>query len=107
MFSRRLLIVLSAGALLGGCATGYKNIGQEDMAIGEAVRYNVAVQTINPDPIYPEDAAQPGDNGAKGVAAVKRYREDQVSARHKAEVSSSRSGGLSTTQATGGGGSPR
>lgn len=101
--SSKLLLLASASALaLSACATGYKDIGQEDLALGESVRYNAAVQTINPDPIYPEGSAMPGDNGDHGAQAVARYRTDKVSARHKAEVSASQSG-LSTTQGTGGG----
>jgi hypothetical protein len=93
---------------LAGCNTVHKNIGTEDAFFGETVRYNAAIQTINPDPVYPEGAAEPGDNGEKGADAVKRYRNDEVNARHKAEVNSSRSGALSTTQGTGGSsGGPR
>jgi hypothetical protein len=55
-----------------------KNIGQEDPGVGEAARYNAAVQIINPDPVYPAGAALPGDSGVKGAAAVKRYRSDSV-----------------------------
>ena len=78
------------------------------MALGEAVKYNAAIQTINPDPVYAAGGALPGDNGDQRRAAVKRYRTDKVSARHKAEANSARSGGLSTTQSTGGGsGGPR
>lgn len=63
---------------LGGCNTVNQNIGSEDPSLGEAVRYNAAIQTINPDPVYPPGGAMPGDSGAKGVAAVKRYRTDAV-----------------------------
>jgi hypothetical protein len=96
------LIVLTAGALLlAGCqSVRDKNIGSEDPAWGEAVKYNAAVQTINPAPVYPEDSAQPGDNGEKGAKAVQRYRNDEVNARHKAEANSAKSGALSTTQST-------
>ena len=37
--------------------------------LGEAVKYNAAIQTINPTPVYPASAAQPGDNGARAEAA--------------------------------------
>ena len=63
--------------VVAGCNTT-KNIGQEDPAVGESVKYNAAVQTVNPDPVYPAGAAQPGDSGVKGAAAVKRYRTDAV-----------------------------
>jgi hypothetical protein len=76
--SFRLLLLTAAAAALCSCATAKKNIGQEDPALGEAVKYNAAIQTINPAPVYGEDGAQPGDSGDKGAAAVKRYRTDQV-----------------------------
>jgi predicted small secreted protein len=94
MSSKRLLIAASCLAL-AGCNTVDKNIGQEDPYLGEAVRYNAAVQTINPDPVYAADAAQPGDNGKKGADAVKRYRNDQVNQRHRTE--SRQNSALSTT----------
>ena len=49
-----------------------------DPGFGEAAKYNAAAQTIDPDPVYAEGGSQPGDSGAKGTAAVKRYRTDAV-----------------------------
>ena len=63
---------------LSGCNTANQNIGSEDPGLGEAVRYNAAIQTINPDPVYSPGGAMPGDNGDKGAKAVKRYRTDSV-----------------------------
>jgi hypothetical protein len=103
MSFRRTLLAGTACAALAGCSTVNKNIGQEDVAFGETVKYNAAVQIINPDPIYTEDGAKPGDSGTQGAAAVKRYRSDEINARHKAEANSMKSGALSTTQGTGGG----
>ena len=103
MSSRLLILVVACGAL-AACNTANKRIGQEDPFFGESVKYNAAVQTINPDPVYPEGSAQPGENGDKGAQAVKRYRSDQVNARHKTEASTA-STGLSTTGGTSGGGS--
>jgi hypothetical protein len=89
------LVVLAAGALvLAGCNTVNKNIGMEDPGFGEAPKYNAAVQTINPDPVYTADSAQPGDSGVKGAAAVKRYRSDAVKP-------------VEAMATTSGGGSPR
>lgn len=105
--SCRLAAVAAGALLLGACNTVNKNIGQEDPAFGEAVRYNAAVQTINPNPVYPEDAAEPGSSGAKGAAAVARYRTDKVNDRHRTEVNAARAGSLSTTQSTSGGSGPR
>lgn len=80
--SSKLLLTVVVGAVgvigLGACSTMNKNIGQEDAALGESVKYNTALQTINPDPVYPPGSAQPGESGVKGAAAVKRYRTDAV-----------------------------
>ena len=63
--SFRLALMLGAMAALGGCNTMNQNIASEDPAFGESVRYNAAIQTINPDPVYPPGGAMPGDSGAK------------------------------------------
>jgi predicted small secreted protein len=76
--SSRLLLVAVGTVILAGCNTANKNIGMEDPSLGEAVRYNAAIQTVNPDPVYPAGSAQPGDSGVKATAAVKRYRTDAV-----------------------------
>ena len=78
MSFRSLLIILAVGVVLTACNTVHKNIGQNDPFFGEAVKYNTAIQTINPDPVYPPGAAQHGDHGEKGAEAVKRYRTDKV-----------------------------
>ena len=78
MSFRSLLIIIAGGAALTACNTVNKNIGQDDPFLGEAVKYNTAIQTINPDPVYPPGAAQHGDHGEKGAEAVKRYRTDKV-----------------------------
>ena len=64
--STHMVLALSLTAV-AGCAP-------VDPGLGEAVRYNMAIQTVNPDPVYPEGGAQPGDNGEKGAKAVKAYR---------------------------------
>jgi hypothetical protein len=79
--SSRLCWTIAATALgLAGCNTTHTHIGDEDAAFGESVKYNTAIQTINPEPVYPPGAARPGASGAKGQAAVKRYRTDAVKA---------------------------
>jgi hypothetical protein len=67
-----------------------------DAGFGESLKYNAAIQTINPDPVYAESGAQPGDSGAKGAAAVRRYRTDSVK---DVEV-------LTTTESSGSGSGP-
>ena len=49
-----------------------------DPGFGEALRYDMRVQTIDPDPAYPQDGAKPGDSGEKGAKASERYRKDRV-----------------------------
>ena len=79
-FSPRLLVAAAAALALalGACNTMNSHIGDEDPGMGEAVKYNAAIQTINPTPVYPATAAQAGNNGDKGARAVKRYRSDTV-----------------------------
>lgn len=98
MSFKHLLIGASCVALVG-CNTANSHIGDEDPYVGEAVRYNAAIQTINPDPVYAENGAQPGENGERGAEAVKRYRTDKVNSRHQSESRIRSSGG------SGGGGS--
>ena len=99
MSSSRRLLIAALGLPLAGCYT----IGSEDPGLGVAVKYNSAMQIINPNPVYPEGSAQPGENGDNGAQDVKRYRTDEVNQRHKTEVQSNRNSGLNTTQGVGGG----
>ena len=86
--SSKLVVTAAAALALGACNTVNKNIGMEDPALGEAVKYNAAIQTVNPDPVHGPNAAQPGDSGVKGAAAVKRYRTDAVKQVEVMETSS-------------------
>ena len=90
--SSKILCAILPIFVVAGCNTT-KNIGQEDPAVGESVKYNAAVQTVNPDPVYPAGAAQPGDSGVKGAAAVKRYRTDDVKQVEVMQTTSGTSGG--------------
>jgi hypothetical protein len=70
MAMRSKAMLIPAGAALlaaAGCAP-------VDPGFGEAVRYDMAAQTIDPDPQYPADSAQPGANGEKAQKATERYR---------------------------------
>lgn len=68
MRSKPLLVSTGAALLAAaGCAP-------VDPGFGEAVRYDLAVQTVDPDPVYPENGAKPGDNGEKAQKATERYR---------------------------------
>ena len=64
---KSMLILAGAGMAAVGCAP-------VDPGFGEAVRYDLAVQTVDPDPQYPADALQPGYHGEKAQKATDRYR---------------------------------
>jgi hypothetical protein len=94
MAMRSKALLLSTGAVLlaaAGCAP-------VDPGFGEAQRYDMAIQTVNPDPVYPEGGAQPGDHGEKAQKATERYRKGQTKPVRRESVGS---GGGS-----GGGGTP-
>lgn len=95
MSFRHRLIPLAALLALGSCNTAQSALGSGDPRFGEAAKYNAAVQTINPDPVYAASGAQPGDNGAKAAAASKRYRTDTVKSVEEIKTTSGTSGGSS------------
>jgi len=86
----RTLIV--AGAVLLGSAA----CAPVDAGFGEAQRYDTAIQTIDPDPVYPADGAKPGDNGEKAQKAMERYRKGQTKALRLETTSGGSGGGGST-----------
>ena len=67
--------VAAAGLALTLALSGCSSV---DPGLGEAHHYDMAIQTIDPDPVYPEDGAKPGDSGAKAAEATERYRKDAV-----------------------------
>ncbi|MEO5973042.1 MAG: hypothetical protein ABIP91_06740 [Sphingomicrobium sp.] len=92
MSSKLLPLGVAALFALTGCETTDPVSGSADPAFGEATKYNAAIQTIDPDPVYAETDAQPGDSGVKGAAAVKRYRTDTVKDVEKITTTSGSSG---------------
>jgi hypothetical protein len=78
MCSRRIWVVAIVSAALAGCNTVNSHYGDEDSAFGEAIKYDTAIQVINPTPAYAANSTQPGSNGDVGSSAVKRYRTDKV-----------------------------
>ena len=83
--------------LLAACNTAQTHIGDEDPSFGEAVKYDQALQTVNPLPVVGPGAAQPGANGVKGQAAVKRYRTDAVKAVETTQTTSGSTGSGGST----------
>lgn len=74
----RAPLIGGAVLLVTACSTANSHIGDEDPAFGESVKYDQAIQTINPDPAYAANSTQPGTMAAKTQPAVKRYRTDTV-----------------------------
>lgn len=89
---RRILFLLGSGsALLGGCTS-------VDTAFGESHRWNMAQQTVNPEPAPPAEGAPiEGGSGRKADGAVDRYQKGAVK---EPQV-------LRTDSASGGSGSSR
>lgn len=94
MSSKRIhmLALAVSPAMLAACNTLDPVSGSVDPAFGEAFRYDMAVQTIDPDPVYSEDGAQPGDHGEKGAKAVVRYRTDAVKQTEQIQTTTGGSG---------------
>jgi hypothetical protein len=93
MRSDRMLIL--AGAMLAGVTA----CTPVDPGFGEAVRYDQAIQTIDPDPVYPADSLKPGYFGEKAQKATERYRKGQT----KPVRTESTGGGGSGGSGSGGG----
>lgn len=78
------LFAVAGALLLGACQSTPEGkriapqAGSLDAGWGEASKWNAAIQTINPEPVYTADMAQPGDHGEKAAKATERYRKDQV-----------------------------
>jgi len=64
--------------MAGAAALGMAACAPVDPGFGEALRYDMAVQTVNPDPVYPEGSAEPGSSGEVGAKASERYRKGQT-----------------------------
>ena len=86
MRSKAMLTLVGASLSIGACAP-------VDPGFGEAVRYDMAVQTVDPDPQYPEGSAQPGADGEKGQKAHERYRKGQTKALREERSTSAGGGG--------------
>ncbi|WP_233543150.1 hypothetical protein [Sphingomonas edaphi] len=74
--------------LAGVSATALSACTPVDAGFGEAYRYDMAIQTINPDPVYPADGAKPGDHGEKAAKATERYRKGQTKPVQRDSISS-------------------
>ena len=91
--SSKLTAALLVVPLLAACDTIDPVSESADPGFGEAVKYNAAMQTVNPEPQYGPDDAVPGDSGARAADATKRYRSGAVKATESQSASGSGSGG--------------
>ena len=79
-------IVVAAAACVSACTA-------VDPGMGEALKYDMALQTIDPDPVYPDGAAEPGSLGTTAAAAAERYRKGTVKPVVRESTGSGGSGG--------------
>lgn len=84
-FDPRLAVFAGLSVLIAACAP-------VDPGLGEALAYDKVAQTVNPDPQYPADGAQPGASGVKGAKASENYRKGTTK---PVKVMSTSSGGSS------------
>ena len=88
----RLVALAVPLTMLAACNTVNPQSGSMDPGFGEALKYDMAVQTVDPDPVYAADAAKPGEQGDKLAPAVKRYRTDAVKSVEAVQTTSGGSG---------------
>jgi len=94
----KLLLIAPGLAFLAGCTP-------IDTGLGDSLRHDLALQTLDPDPQYAGDEIE-GGSGERAASANKRYREGKVIQPATVSTSSSRSGGGGSGIGAGGGGSP-
>jgi hypothetical protein len=94
------LMMIGAMVLAAGCETVDPVSQSTDPGFGEAVKHNAAMHIINPDPVDAPGSAQPGEMGEQGQESVERLRTGEVRDRHKSEVGSAATSGVSTTAGT-------
>jgi len=88
-------------ALLGLAATACT---PNDVTLGGALKHDLAMQTIDPDPVYTGSEIE-GGSGDHGAAAVERYRTDAVKEPKSVKTTQSIGGGSSGGGSSGGGSS--
>jgi hypothetical protein len=94
----RFILPIAIAGLLAGCTP-------IDTTLGDSVKTDYALQTINPDPkpVSAEAAVMEGGSGTQAAGAAERYRKGGVK---QPQAQSTGSGGSSGGGGGGGGGSP-
>ena len=85
LIDARRLTALTALTALAAATSACSPV---DPSFGEAVKYDQAIQTINPDPVYAPGSALPGASGTHAVTAAKAYRMGTVKPVEKISISS-------------------
>lgn len=84
LIDARRLTALTALTALAAVSSACSPV---DLSLGEAVKYDQALQTINPDPVYAPGSALPGASGTHAVTAAKAYRMGTVKPVEKISIS--------------------
>lgn len=66
----RMIPLVALGAVLGGCTPN-------DVTLGGALRHDLAMQTVDPDPKY-SGSEMEGGAGTHAAKAAERYRKGEV-----------------------------
>lgn len=75
--TERKILLLSAVALLGACASGGPALHEHSVTFGEAVAQNKAAQAVAPTPSQKANTFIPADRARQALARQK-YRENKV-----------------------------
>ena len=96
----RLILPIAIAGLLAGCTP-------IDTTLGDSVKTDYALQTINPDPkpVSAEAAVMEGGSGTQAATAAERYRKGAVK-QPQAQTTGSGGGGGSSSGGGGGGAPP-
>jgi hypothetical protein len=76
MYHQAIIVLAVAGTTLALSACTPPSLGPTDEGFGNAVRHNIAVQTVNPEP-SPEPGP-PTFDGRRAAIAYGRYQADKV-----------------------------
>lgn len=93
-FDPRLGALAALGLVAPACAP-------VDPGYGEALRYDMAIQTIDPDPVYREGGEQPGASGDRAQKASERYRKGTVKQPSAPSAGGGSGGGSSSSSGSG------
>ena len=80
----RTALAIGTVTLLAGCTA-------VDPGMGEALKYDMLAQTVNPEPVYAATGAKAGSSGDHAALATERYRKGTIK-ELKVESSTSASG---------------